>query len=95
MGTTPRYGFSYLDPLEPMVNTRAKLQANAETAETAIARLDAYVDQLATVLPGGQAFIGIDTDGIPYFDPLGSVTNPAGVGLDTDGTPYIVEWIHP
>jgi hypothetical protein len=95
MATTPRYGFAYLDDLEPLNNTRAKLQDNAETAEAALARIDAYVDQLATVIPGGQTYIGIDTDGVPYFDPTGSVTAPAGVGIDTDGTPYIVEWTHP
>jgi hypothetical protein len=42
MATTPRYGFAYLDDLEPLNNTRAKLQDNAETAEAALARIDAY-----------------------------------------------------
>jgi hypothetical protein len=92
---TPRYGFAYLDPGQSMIDTRDVLAANATGAEAILAAMQAYVDQLATVIPGGQTVIGIDIDGVPYFDPAGSVTNPAGVGIDTDGTPYIVEWTHP
>jgi hypothetical protein len=69
MATTPRYGFAYLDDLEPMVNTRAKLQTNAETAEAALARIDAYVDQLATVIPGGQTLSASTPTACPISTP--------------------------
>jgi hypothetical protein len=90
MGTTPRYRLRYLDRYDPANGTRAVLQDNAETTEAALTRIAGYVDQLATVVPGGQTYIGLDTDGTPYFDPAGSVASPAGVGVDTDGVPYVV-----
>lgn len=92
---TPRYNLAYLDPGQSLIDTRDVLEDNADTVEAALGGIQAYVNQLATVIPGGQTVIGIDTDGVPYFDPNGAVTNPAGVGVDTDGVPYIVEWTHP
>jgi hypothetical protein len=34
-----------------------------------------------------QALIGLDTDGVPFYDPNG-VGSPAGLSLDTDAVPY-------
>lgn len=94
MGATPRYGLAYLDRGQPQNTTRAVLQSNAETIETALANQAAYVDQLATLLPGpSMSYIGTDTDGVPYFDPAGAQTQPAAVGLDTDGVPYLVSFV--
>jgi hypothetical protein len=92
MGATARYGLAYIDRGEPMRNTRADLQANAETTEAALLRIAGYVDQLVTVLPGSATYIGTDTDGAPYYDPSGAATQPAAVGLDTDGVPYLVSF---
>lgn len=92
---TPRWRFPFLTRGQSMRDTRAVLEEHAATNEALMTKIAGYVDQLATVIPGGQTVIGIDVDGRPYFDPTGSVTNPAGVGIDTDGRPYIVEWTHP
>ena len=37
--------------------------------------------------PRFQALIGLDTDGVPFFDPSG-IGAPAGMALDIDGVPY-------
>lgn len=95
MGATARYGLTYIDRGQPIRDTRAGLQSNAETTDAALTRIQAYVNQLATVLPGGQTVIGFDTDGVPYVDRAGSVSNPANVGIDTDGTPYLVRFSDP
>jgi hypothetical protein len=90
MPTTNHFGISYIAPGEPLSTTRAQLEENAWTIEEALLATLARVNQLATVLPAGQAVIGLDTDGRPYFDPAGTVSNPVAVGLDTDGRPYFV-----
>ena len=95
VGLTPRWKLRFLDRGQSLNETRDVLEDNAGTVETALTGISNYVNQLATVIPGGQTVIGIDTDGVPYFDPNGAVTNPAGVGVDTDGVPYIVEWTYP
>lgn len=95
MPTTTRYGLAFIAPGESLSLTRGQLEANAWTTETALTRLQANVNQLATVLPGGQTVIGLDTDGRPYFDPAGTVNRPVGLGLDTDGRPYFVQFDNP
>lgn len=95
MGATARYGLQYLDRGEPMRNTRVKLQANAESTETVLTRLQAYVNQLASLVPLGQTVIGLDTDGTPYIVRSGSSARPVGVGLDTDGTPFLIRFLDP
>lgn len=95
MPTTNRYGLEYVAAGEPLAATRGHLENNAWTTEAALTRLQAQVNQLATVLPGGQTVIGLDIDGRPYFDPAGSVNNPVGLGLDTDGRPYFVQFENP
>lgn len=95
MAVTPRYGLRYLDPGQSLVDTRDVLEDNADTTEAALAHHAAYVDQLASMMPGGstQSYIGLDADGAPYFDPAGGITQPAGVGLDRDLTPYVVHFV--
>lgn len=100
MGTTPRYGFSYIDPGQPLNLTRAALETNAQTAETGLAKVADYVTQLAAYLGPAygaphQTFLAADTDGTPYFDPAGTAANPVGVGLDSDGTPYFFDFEEP
>lgn len=95
MGATARYGLQYIDRGQPIRDTRAQLQNNAETTDAALTRIQAYVNQLATILPGGQTVIGIDIDGNPYVNRAGSVSNPAAIGLDTDGNPYVVRFLDP
>jgi hypothetical protein len=95
MPTTNHYGLTYLAPGEPLYQARAQLEDNAWTTEAALKRIQAQVNQWATLMPGGQTVIGLDTDGRPYFDPAGSVANPVGMGLDTDGRPYFVQFENP
>jgi hypothetical protein len=95
MPTTTPYGLFYVAPGEPLAQTREHLEDNAWSVNDALKRLQAQVNQLATVVPGGQTVIGLDIDGRPYFDPTGSVNNPVGMGLDTDGRPYFVVFENP
>lgn len=95
MGYTTRYRLRYLDRADPLNGTRQILQDNATTIEAALTQVQAYVNQLATILPGGQTYIGIDVDGNPYVNRAGSVSNPAAIGLDTDGNPYVVRFLDP
>lgn len=92
MAATARYGLQYIPLGHPLNGTRAQLEANAHTTEAALTQVQAYVNQLATILPAGQTVIGLDIDGRPYFDPTGTVADPVGLGLDTDGRPYFVAW---
>jgi hypothetical protein len=94
-GRTPRLGIRYLERNEPMLTTRAVLEDNARTTEDALLKVQALVAQLGTLVqPGGwaQGYIGLDTDGVPYYDPAGAVTQPAAIGIDTDLIPYVIEW---
>lgn len=90
MGYTPRYRFRFLDRQDSANLTRAILQENAETLEAGLTKVHARANDLALLLPAGQAVIGLDIDGRPYFNPAGTVSNPVPVGLDTDGRPYFV-----
>lgn len=58
--------------------------------------VQAVKDERITVLGGGnlltapasiQALIGLDTDGVPFYDP-GGIGTPAALTLDTDGVLY-------
>lgn len=95
MGLTPRYGFRFLDRGQAIRETRAVLEDNALTLEAGLTLVQAYVNQLATILPGGQTVIGFDTDGVPYVDQSASVSNPAAIGIDTDGTAYVIRFLDP
>ena len=90
MPQTPRYALQFIAPGEPMNTTRAQLEANAYATEAALTRVQAQVNQLTTILPAGQAYISLDTDGVPYVDPAGTVLHPVGIGVDTDGAAYVV-----
>jgi hypothetical protein len=94
--STPRFGIRYLAVGDSARGLRADLEANAKTTETALEKVQAFAAQLASLMQGGpgktQAYIGLDTDGVPYFDPAGSVPKPVQIGLDTDSTPYFLDW---
>lgn len=95
MGVTPRYKLRYLDRLDGANQTRAILQDNAETTEAALTKLQAYANQLASLVPLGQTILGLDTDGVPYVVRSGTAARPAGVGVDTDGVPFIIRFYDP
>jgi hypothetical protein len=95
MPTTTRYGLQFIAPGESLNQTRAQLEANAWSVEAALTRQQARINDLTTVFPAGQAVIGIDVDGRPYFDPSGTVSDPCAVGLDTDGRPYFIPFASP
>jgi hypothetical protein len=90
MAYTTRYRLRYLDRADPLNGTRQILADNAQTIETALTAVHARANDLIALLPAGQTVIALDTDGIPYFDPAGTVANPVPMGLDTDGTPYFL-----
>lgn len=93
MAYTSRYKLRYLDRLDGAYLTRQVLQENAHTLDAAMGSVQDYVAGLAAFLgpvAGGstQSTIGLDTDGVPYFDPSSAVLNPPAMGVDTDGVPY-------
>lgn len=90
MGYTTRYRLRYLDRTDPLNGTRPILQENAETIDTALTTTYARVNDLVALLPAGQTVIALDTDGVPFFDPAATVSNPIPMGLDTDGVPYFL-----
>jgi hypothetical protein len=90
MGYTTRYRLRYLDRADPLNGTRQILQDNAQTIETALTTVQARANDLIALLPAGQTVIALDIDGVPYFDPAGTVANPVPMGLDTDGIPYFL-----
>lgn len=90
MGYTTRYRLRYLDRGEPLTVTRQALADNAQTIETALTTVQARANDLAALLPAGQTVIALDTDGVPFFDPAATVSNPIPMGLDTDGVPYFL-----
>jgi hypothetical protein len=95
MGATARFGLQYIDRGQPMRDTRAQLQANAESIERTLENIQGFVASYVAASGIGQGwsqtFIGLDTDGTPYVNPAG-VTQPVRIGLDTDGTPYVINW---
>jgi hypothetical protein len=100
MGTTARYGFTYIDPGQPLNLTRAALESNAKTAEAGLGKVADYVTQLSAYLGPAygvqhKTFLAADIDGVPYFDPAGTAANPVGVGLDSDGNPYYFDFEEP
>lgn len=96
MPQTPRFGLRFLGIGDSARNLRADLQANAETTETALANIQGFVASYVAATGVGQGwsqtFIARDTDGVPYFDPTGSVAQPVRIGLDIDGIPFIIDW---
>jgi hypothetical protein len=95
-GQTARFKFRYLLVGESLRNFRADTQANAETNDAALTKMQGFVAQMASLMQGGpgrtQTIIGKDTDGVPYFDPTTAVAQPLQIGLDIDNVPYYIDW---
>lgn len=74
-------------PVPASADLWAKLTDSPEVDAQKVERITVLGGGTFTAPPSVQALIGLDTDGVPFYDP-GGIGTPAALSLDADGVLY-------